>query len=254
MYHRTNMAKRAALATVAASVGCGAFAFSLDRSVCSRLTDPHVPPPPLPVLGQSFDGQSCEQVPVEDLKNLLVTDAPNIASFAEAVALRGAGQWYKPTDHMGCDRLPLSDFLSSVNVISACYFDDSGRPDSAQTFNGTSATFVVNWNGTVPCSPENAEKLKDKTGNPDLPFTLEFETSVNVPGDVSEVPTVATKFVGPESGVPPEVMEFDVSSKCPAGSTNVFLDDANVIEVADNAGQAYYVPSEHGAFLLYRRT
>jgi hypothetical protein len=31
MYHRKNFAKRAALATVAASVGCGAFAFSLDR-------------------------------------------------------------------------------------------------------------------------------------------------------------------------------------------------------------------------------
>ena len=153
-------------------------------------------PAPPPVLGQSFDGQSCEQVPVGDLKNVTVGDAPNIASFAEAAALRGAAQWYKPTDHEGCERLPLIDFMSSVNVISACYFDDSGRPNGMSSFNGTSATYVVNWNGTVPCSPENAEKLKEKTGNPDLPFTLEFETSFIIPGDVSEVPIVETKFVG----------------------------------------------------------
>ena len=187
---------------------------------------------------------SCEQIPVEDLSSP-TSGAPNIASQAEAAALLGAAQWYEPKDHAKCERLPLSDFLESVQVISACSFDDNQATDATASFNGTYLTYVVNWNGTVPCSPENQEILK-KAAGPDIAFTLEFQTNYTVPVDVSVPAVYTTKFVGPEKGVPDDVRSFEGTNKCPEGSKNVFLDDAKVIGVAVDAAQAYYDPSEHG--------
>ena len=196
------------------------------------------------MFGQSTNGLSCEQIPAEDLRSTN-SSAPNIASFAEAAALEGASQWYKPKDHAKCDRLPLSDFLKSVQVISACSFDDSNREDAALTFNGTYVTYVVDWNGTVPCSPENQDVLRELVG-PDIAFTLEFQTNYTVPVNVSDVKIVTTKWIGPDSGVPAEVKEFTASNACPNGSKNVFLNNAKAIEIADAAGRRYYDPSEHG--------
>ena len=185
---------------------------------------------------------SCEQIPAESLSS--TTDAaPNIASQAEAAALLGAAQWYEPKDHVKCDRLPLSDFLKSVEVISACSFDDGG-PDPIASFNGTYVTYVVDWKGTVPCSPENQEILRGVAGS-DVAFTLEFQTNYTVLG--SSVPAIyTTKNIGPETGVPDGVRSYEATNRCPEGSTNVFLDDAKAVEVADNAARAYYDPSEHG--------
>ncbi len=176
--------------------------------------------------------------------NSTTSSAPNIATQAELAALLGAAQWYKPTDHPACDSLPLSDFLDSVVVVSGCSFSDSTAIGAA-SFNGTYLTYVVDWNGTVPCSPENADALREVAG-PDIAFTLEFQTNYTASSDLSVPPIVATRFLGPDKGVPAEVSEFKATSECPEGSSNVFLDDAKAIEVANNAIRAYYDPSEHG--------
>ena len=186
---------------------------------------------------------SCEQIPAESLSS--TTDAaPNIASQAEAAALLGAAQWYEPKDHVKCDRLPLSDFLKSVEVISACSFDDGG-PDPIASFNGTYVTYVVDWKGTVPCSPENQEIVRGVAGS-DLTFTPEFQTNYTVLG--SSVPAIyTTKNIGPETGVPDRVRSYEATNRCPEGSTRTCSwDDAKAVEVADNAARAYYDPSEHG--------
>ena len=156
----------------------------------------------------------------------------------------GAAQWYKPTDHAKCDMLPLSEFLDSVVVVSGCSFSDS-LATGAGSFNGTYLTYVADWKGTVPCSPENADALREVAG-PDIAFTLEFQTNYTASGDLSVPPIVATRFLGPDKGVPAEVSEFKATNKCPEGSTNVFLDDSKAIEVANNAVRAYYNPSDHG--------
>jgi hypothetical protein len=193
-----------------------------------------------PVLGQ--DG-SCEQIPVENLTST-TSLAPNIAPQAETAALLGAAQWYKPTDHGLCDMLPLSDFLKSVEVISACSFDDS-IATGADSFNGTYLTYVVDWKGTVPCSEENQEVLREKVG-PNTAFTLEFQTNYTALADLSVPAIVTTKNIGPDKGVPDEVRDYEGTNECPDGFSNVFLDDRKAVEVANNAARAYYDPSEHG--------
>ena len=93
---------------------------------------------------------SCEQIPAESLSS--TTDAaPNIASQAEAAALLGAAQWYEPKDHVKCDRLPLSDFLKSVEVISACSFDDGG-PDPIASFGARISRYRTTWWMTLTVS------------------------------------------------------------------------------------------------------
>ena len=130
--------KRAALVIVAAVSLAGGTTLdsscSLDVELLTphtiKLTHPPTPPAFHAVHGQSTNGESCVQVPFESIDSVS-TNSPNIASLAKAAALQGAAQWYEPADHGTCDRLPLRDFQNSVEVISACYFDDSERPDLA---------------------------------------------------------------------------------------------------------------------------
>ena len=180
------------------------------------------------------DGGSCpegaEPVPLDD-------------PTAQQVALLLGDTWYNPEDHPACDSLPSSEFLDSINVTQACV-DPPYTAESAPQ--GTSQTFFVSFDGTVPCSKKGKETLLKE--NPDVPFTLQFEAEATYPSPGKGSGKLRGELVGPETKPGNWSMSGPIkdSSTCPEGTTKGKMGDSSAMTIARGAASAFYKPEEHG--------
>lgn len=164
---------------------------------------------------------------------------------AQQVALLLGDTWYNPNDHPACDSLPSSEFLDSINVTQACV-DPPYKMESAPQ--GTSQTFFVSFDGTVPCSKRGKETLLKE--NPDIPFTLQFEAEATYPSPGKGSGMLRGELVGPETK--PENWStsrpIKDSDTCPEGTTKGEMDDSSAMTIAKGAASAFYSilkPEDH---------
>jgi hypothetical protein len=161
---------------------------------------------------------------------------------AQQIALLLGGKWYNPEDHPACDSLPTSEFLDSINMTKACV-DPPYAMDSAPQ--GTSQTFFVSFDGTVPCSQKGKETLLKE--NPDIPFTLQFEAEATYPSPGSGDGKLQGELVGPANKPEDWSISGPIkdSGTCPEGTTKGTADNSNAMAIAKGAASAYYKPEEH---------
>lgn len=162
---------------------------------------------------------------------------------AQQVALLLGETWYNPEDHPACDSLPTSEFLDSIRVTQACVDPPYAMESAPQ---GTSQTFFVSFNGTVPCSKQGKEALLKE--NPDIPFTLQFEAEATYPSPGKGSGMLKGELVGPETkpGNWSTSGPIKDSTNCPEGTTQGKVDDSSAVAIAKDAASAFYKPEEHG--------
>ena len=89
---------------------------------------------------------------------------------AVKVADNAARAYYNPAEHGLCDNRPMDDFLTSVDITSACVSDSTGD-------------YTVGFRGTIPCSAEGRAKVLQAAG-PDTAFTFNFNATGSSNGDL----------------------------------------------------------------------